>query len=272
VKGWCLGCVLMAAAAAPAAQECAVVQALDGSQPFVSDAAECAVKTAPASTFKIPHALIALETGVVTDPLALVPWDGTKYPNAAWEKPHSLDSAMKWSALWFYQRTARLIGRERMLAWLKRLGYGSDSYEGEQTMFWLNGDLAVSPTEQLDFLAKLVRGQLPVRREHVDAVKAAFQMPRGEITNAGGTHPFELKWPAPRVVRAKTGNATVAGERVSWVVGHVESGNRGWVFAARVRGGAGLPLQAGAELALRTLNARRSAASPGSGPAASARR
>jgi beta-lactamase class D len=90
----------------------------------------------------------------------------------------------------------------------------------------------------------------------VDAVKAAFTMPAGAITNATGTHPFELKWRAPLVVRAKTGNATVAGERVSWVVGHVESGNLGWVFAARVRGGSDLPGQAGANLALRTLNAR----------------
>lgn len=170
--------------------ECVVLLALDGSAPFVSDAAECAVKTAPASTFKVPHALIALET------------------------------------------------------------------EGEQTMFWLNGDLAISPVEQVDFISRLVRGVLPVERRHVDAVKAAFTMPPGAVTNATGTHPFDLKWPAPLVVRAKTGNATVAGERVSWVVGHVEAGNRGWVFAARVRGGSEIPGQAGADLALRTLNAR----------------
>jgi beta-lactamase class D len=214
-----------------------------------------ALKTAPASTFKVPHALVALETGVVTDPHALVPWDGTKQAFPAWETPHSLDSAMKASVLWFYQRTAGLIGRERMLASLKRLGYGSDTYEGEQTSFWLNGDLAVSPMEQLDFLSRLVRYELPAERRHVDAVKAAFTMPARAITNASGTHPFALTWPGPLVVRAKTGNATVAGERVSWIVGYVESGKRGYVFVARVRG-ADLSMQAGAELALRTLNAR----------------
>lgn len=267
MKRWCFGVALLLAAAAPLAQtgaaappsthECALVQALDGSPAFVSDAAECAVKTAPASTFKVPHALIALEAGVVTDPMALVPWDGTKYPNPAWEQAHSLDSAMKWSALWFYQRTARLIGRERMLAWLTRFHYGSDAYEGEQTMFWLNGDLAVSPVEQLDFISRLVRYELPAQRRHVDAVKAAFTMPAGAITNATGTHPFDLTWPAPLVVRAKTGNATLAGERVSWVVGHIESRGRGYAFVARVRGREVPSNQAGAELAARTLNARR---------------
>ena len=237
--------------------ECVLVLALDGSAPFVSDAAECAVKTAPASTFKVPHALIALETSVVTDPLSTVPWDGTKYTSPLWEKPHSLDSAMKASALWFYQRTARLIGREPMLDWLKRFGYGSDTYEGDQTTFWLNGDLEVSPLEQLDFLSRLVRYALPAQRRHVDAVKAAFTMPPGTITNASGDHGFDLSWPAPLVVRAKTGNTTVSGERISWVVGDVESRQRQYVFVARVRSRDTLSNQAGAELALRALNARK---------------
>jgi beta-lactamase class D len=239
-----------------APHECAVLQALDGSASFVSDAAECALKAAPASTFKVPHALIALETGVVTDPLARVAWDGTKQGSPLWERAHSLDSAMKWSALWFYQRTATLIGRERMLASLKRLGYGSDTYEGERTSFWLNGDLVVSPMEQLDFMSRLMRNELSVKRQHVDVVKAALRMPPGEITNASGTHPFALDWPPPLVIRAKTGNTTINGERVSWVVGHLESRGRAYVFVARVRGREVTSNQAGAELARQTLNAR----------------
>ena len=240
--------------AATPPHECAIIQALDGSAPLVSDAAECTRKSAPASTFKVPHALIALETGVVTDPLATVPWDGTRFANEAWNRPHSLDSAMKWSALWFYQRTAGLIGRERMQAWLRRIGYGSDSYSGDQTAFWLNGDLEISPMEQLDFMSRLVRYQVPVERRNIDTVKKAFAMPPGAVTNATGTHPFALRWPVPLVVRAKTGNATVAGERVSWIVGHVESAHREFVFVARARGPE-LSTLAGVELALRTLNA-----------------
>jgi beta-lactamase class D len=255
------GVLAMAALARPISaargtHECVLIQALDRGVPFVSDAAECAVKSAPASTFKVPHALIALETGVVTDPLAFVSWDGTKYPYPEWEKPHSLDSAMKNSVLWFYQQTAGLIGRERMLASLKQLGYGTDTYEGEQTSFWLNGDLAVSPIEQLDFLSRFVTGRLPAKTSSIDAVKAAFRMPPGAITNASGTHPFGLTWPGPLVVHAKTGNTTVAGERISWIVGYVESSARSTAFVARVRAGGDLSPQAGADLALRTLNVR----------------
>jgi len=57
------------------------------------------------------------------------------------------------------------------------------------------------------------------------------------------------------VVRAKTGNTTVSGERVSWLVGAVESGGVRRVFVARVRGAGTLPNTAGADLAVRRLNA-----------------
>ena len=49
----------------------------------------------PASTFKIPNSLIALETGVVTDPdKDVFPWDGVKRPIEAWNKDHTMRSAM----------------------------------------------------------------------------------------------------------------------------------------------------------------------------------
>jgi beta-lactamase class D len=103
--------------------ECVVVQPLDGSARYVSDPAECTVKTSPASTFKIPHALIALETGVVPSPLEIVNWDETLQPFREWERGHSLDSAVKWSVVWFFQRTAEWIGRQRMLEYLEKLGH-----------------------------------------------------------------------------------------------------------------------------------------------------
>lgn len=236
-------------------RECVMLQALDAAAPVVTDPVECDVPTAPASTFKIPHALIALETGVVADPLASIEWDGTKQPFPLWERDHSLDSAMKASALWFFRRTAGLIGRDRMVEALGTLRYAVDTFEGDHTSFWVNGDLVVSPAEQLRFLMRLARYELPVSRRHVDAVKKALLTPPGRIENASGVHEFALAWPGPLVVRAKTGNTTVAGERISWLVGHIESRNRRYAFVSRVRAHGALPGTAGAELAIRVLNA-----------------
>lgn len=237
-------------------RECVMLLALDEPTPYVSDPAECAIRTAPASTFKIPHALIALDTGIVPDPLSVVTWDGTPQPFPAWERDQTLDSAMKSSVVWFFQRTAASIGRDRMRAYLKKLAYAADTFDRDLTVFWLNGDLVVSPEEQLRFLERLARYRLPVDRRHVDSVKTTLLMPAGRVTNASGSHDFALDWPAPLVVRAKTGNTAVGGERVSWLVGHVETQNRQFVFVSRVRAIEELPGTAGAELATRGLNAQ----------------
>ncbi len=90
----------------------------------------------------------------------------------------------------------------------------------------------------------------------MNAVIAAFLMPRGAITNAAGTHQFGVRWPEPLVVHAKTGATTVGDERVSWIIGHVASKNREYVFVSRVRVREDLPGVPAADLALRVLNAR----------------
>lgn len=240
-------------AAEPWRRECVVLDELGGGTPYISDAAECAVASSPASTFKLPHGLIALETGVITDPLALVPWDGTRHSFETWNRDHSLDSAIKNSVVWFFQRTAKQIGRDRMLAWLQHLDYAADTFEGEVTMFWLNGDLAVSPLEEVRFLKRMLRYELPIERRHVEAVKAAFLMPPGKITNAAGSHDFILAAREPLVVRAKTGNYPNGDEKVSWLVGELELQGRTFVFASRVRSSEALPSTAGAELARKVL-------------------
>ena len=233
--------------------ECFMLMSVSGKLIAEAGGEECTRGTAPASTFKIPHALIALQTGVVDSKLP-VQWDGSDQPFETWKRDHTLASSIQWSVYWYYQRTAANIGRERMLEQLAKIGYGSDTFERELTTFWTNGDLNVSPKEQLDFLGRMFRGDLPVAREHVGTVKHALLMPPGKITNAAGTHDFAL--PASvTAVRAKTGNTRNGEERISWLVGQVEAGEDEYVFVARKRAKGGLNTTAGAEVARRGLTA-----------------
>ena len=236
--------------------ECFIIARLDGGEPVIAGTAkECALRAAPASTFKIPHALIALQSGVIT-PATVMQWDGSKGGFASWQRDHTLDSAIKSSVLPFFQRTATAIGRGRMVSHLRAMRYGSDTFDGEQTTFWINGDLVVSPREQIAFLRRMFTYQISIDRPHVEIVKQALLMPAGKISNAAGLHDFPLRWTAPLTVHAKTGNTAVNGERVSWLVGEVESGRSAHVFAARVRSSTRpLGTTAGADLALRGLNA-----------------
>jgi beta-lactamase class D len=257
-----------------AAGECVVVAPLDGAaRAFGGE--ECDRRTLPASTFKVPHALIALDTGVLTGQ-TVMKWDGTKYDFASWQRDQTLDSAMRNSVVWFFQRAARQIGRERELQHLRAFAYGSQIFARDVDMFWLNGDLTISPREQVAFLTRMFSYALPIDRRHVDTVKAAMTMPPGKIVNAAGTFPFGLAWPAVSATRLKTGNGTVSGERVSWVIGEVESGGGAYVFASRARSST-RPLEntAGADLAVRVLNSidlsgRGPAAAPAHGAAAAA--
>lgn len=251
-----VGCAPALSAQAPvsARAECVMIVRLDHSSPYVSDREECSVRTAPASTFKVPHALIALETGALSSPRDVLSWDGSEEPFPSWEGDHSLHSAIRSSVVWFFRRTAARIGAVRMSEGLRRLGYAADSFDGDPTMFWLNGDLVVSPAEQLDFMRRLYRYELPVDSAAVDAVRAALRMPPDSLLNAAGSHAFSLGWSGPPpVVSAKTGNTRVDGESVSWVVGHVEHGEDEWVFVGRVRARGALPGTAGAELVRRAL-------------------
>ena len=98
------------------------------------------------------------------------------------------------------------------------------------------------------------RVRLPIDPAHVATVRRALQMPPGQVTNASGSHPFTLAWPSPVVVYAKTGNTAVDGERVSWLVGAVESRGTQHVVVARVRTAGTLDGTAGLEAARRALD------------------
>jgi beta-lactamase class D len=245
----------LAAVAPPVVKggECVVVAPLEGREMIVGGD-ECAQRTLPASTFKVPHALVALQTKVV-DATTVITWDGRRRDYEVWNRDQTLESAIRMSAVWVFQQFASAIGRDRELEYLRTFQYGSASFEHGVTDFWLNGDLQISPIEQVAFLRRMFSYALPVDRAYVDVVKADLTMPHGRFVNAAGVHDFALRWPAETVVRVKSGNGTVNGEQVSWLVGALETGGQQYLFASRARGAAGtLGTTSGADLALRVLN------------------
>jgi beta-lactamase class D len=129
-----------------------------------SDGARSRLALLPASTFKIANSIIALETGVVTDPdKDVFKWDGTVRNFPDWNRDHTLRSAIAASAVPVYQEIARRIGAERMKTYVDKLDYGSRDISGAPIdYFWLSGNLRISPLQQIEFLDRLRRGALPV--------------------------------------------------------------------------------------------------------------
>jgi beta-lactamase class D len=216
-------------------RSCVVMQEMTAATAWRSDAAACATRLPPASTFKIPHALVALETGVVT-PDTVERWDGARHPQQPlWDRDHTIVSAMRPSVLWFFQRIAPRVGAERMHGWLERMHYGNADTSGDVTLYWVNGRLRVSPDEQVAFLRQFYAGTLPISKERQRLIRDALNQERGTVENARGVHKLDADWPESVRLNSKTGaTRTQSGESVSWLVGALSVGDRTHVFASAV--------------------------------------
>lgn len=124
---------------------------------YVCNRERAETRFVPASTFKIPHALIALETRVVEDENQPFPWDGRPRGVAAWDRDTSLAEAVARSTVWVFQSVAERIGHARESAALQRLRYGNMNTGGPDALrsFWLRGPLAINALEQVEFLSLL---------------------------------------------------------------------------------------------------------------------
>jgi len=214
----------------------------------------CAERLTPASTFKIPHALAALDSGVISGPDQVIKWDGQPRSFEAWQRDHTLASAMRYSVVWYFQKIAEKLGMAREREYLKRFDYGNQDPSSDLTTFWLGRSLKISPEEELRFLKRLYADDLPVSRSAMATVKQILVQPRGMIVNASGEHPFAAPWPDDAVVSAKTGAGTDrSGRSVRWIVGHVRRGPRAWLFVSAVTGGEELPPLSAVDLAEKAL-------------------
>jgi beta-lactamase class D len=122
----------------------------------------------PYSTFKIPHSLIALEAGAVKSIDERIEWDQIKYPAQpfwpeTWKKSHTLASAFKHSAVWYYKALVPRITPAEYKRWLARFHYGNQTFTARSNEFWLNGELQISPAEQVEFIACLLKNRCGVK-------------------------------------------------------------------------------------------------------------
>ena len=182
----------------------------------------CEERLAPCSTFKIPNALIGLHTGVLSGPEHLRKWDGVERWSKTWNRDHTLRTAVRDSAFWYFQLTAAEIGQDRMRQALRALHYGNQDISGGLTQFWLDSSLKISATEQIGLLRRLAERRLPFDRKAQATVAELLVQPQ-----YGG----------PGRLHAKTGSGgTPEGDAtVGWYVGWIEHEEALYIFAANAK-------------------------------------
>lgn len=178
------------------------------------------VRFRPASTFKIPNALIGLDVGAVRDLDEVLPYGGTKEWMKTWEKDMNLRDAMKISNVAVFHQLAKRIGLERMQHKLTAFQYGNaQAGKDIETRFWLDGPLEISALEQVDFLHRLVSGKVPVKAQALESVKTLIM--------------YEKRPGA--AIYGKTGWLGSKGTQVGWWVGWVEKEGQSYPFALNAR-------------------------------------
>lgn len=198
---------------------------LDRDQVVRHNPALSARRSPPASTFKIPNALIALDTGVASGSDFSLPFDAVRNPPEAWwprewARDQTLQTALRYSAVWYFQELARRIGESRMRRYVTAFDYGNADIGDRIDEFWLAGPLGISPDEQVAFLRRLYRDELPVQPRTADLVRQMLVLERGSAHELSG----------------KTGTLSPRGDepRLGWFVGHVQGQAGRYVFALLV--------------------------------------
>jgi beta-lactamase class D len=173
----------------------------------------------PASTFKIFNSLIGLESGVISDTSHVIPWDSVKRGSyAPWHRANSLNSAFKFSVVWYYQELARRVGKEEMQRLISLNGYGNENVNDKIDEFWLSdkgGKLRISQVEQIEFLKKLYRNELMFSVRSQRLVKDIMLMEQND----------EYK------LFAKTGMCSHDSLWYGWYVGWIETKENVYFFA-----------------------------------------
>lgn len=230
---------LSALAGAPgqAAVLCTVVaDAADGHIVFQQGTQQaCATRYTPASTFKLPIALMGADAGVLQGPHEPV-WNyQSGYPEwggDAWREPTDPVRWIKYSVVWYSQLIAKALGQEGFERYTTAFHYGNEDVSGEPGKHngtdgaWIISSLRISPLEQLAFLRKVVNRELPVKTAAYDLAENLF-----EVGKAGDWRLF-----------GKTGTGSPGDKGVytsanayGWFVGWARKDGRQLVFARLVQ-------------------------------------
>ncbi len=180
----------------------------------------CTERFIPASTFKIMNSLIGLETGVIPDADYVIKWDGAQNDIPAWNQDHTLRTAIQNSVVWYYQELARRVGEKRMQEHVDAVHYGNQDISGKIDTFWLEGGLRISADEQVEFLKRLYKGELPFSQRSMNIVKEILVLEKTETGQLSG----------------KTGSGQRISPRVSWFVGYLETKGNVYFFATNIEG------------------------------------
>ena len=176
----------------------------------------------PASTFKIPNSIVALELNVIKNDSTLIEWDGKPRYQKRWEQDLTFKEAFHYSCVPCYQEIARTIGVKRMDQYMNEFNYGSMQFDSTNLdMFWLEGASKISQHDQINFLKTFNEQGLPISERTYSIMQRMMIIEETE----------------EYVLRGKTGWSVQDDIDNCWFVGYVKSEKGFCYFATNIEPG-----------------------------------
>jgi beta-lactamase class D len=173
----------------------------------------------PASTFKVPNSIIALETGVVENDSTIFKWDGEQRRLPIWDQDLTFREAFHYSCVPCYQEIARKVGVSRMKEFISRFDYGKMIIDTNSIdVFWLEGDSKVTQFEQIDFLKKFYLNELNLSERTNGIMRRLMIIETNEKYTLSG----------------KTGWSIRNDNNNGWFVGYLEKEDEVYFFAVNI--------------------------------------
>jgi beta-lactamase class D/D-alanyl-D-alanine dipeptidase len=172
----------------------------------------------PASTSKIIHSLIFLDSHAVRDENEAIKWDGVNRRIPEWNRDQTLKSALQVSAAWAFVEMSKRAGRDTMQKYYDAVNYGNRDTTGFGDMYWVNGKLRITPREQIELLVKLYENRLPFTPQTLATVKEIIINEKND----------------KYILRGKTGWSDSFDPQVGWWIGYVERGDNVYFFATEL--------------------------------------
>jgi len=150
-------------------QVCLIISDLT-TEKTLQEEGDCKTRVTPASTFKIPLALMGFDSGILKS-FTAPEWPYLEKYNASFDLHKTAQNPTGWiknSAVWYSQKFTQQLGEKRLKDYVQKFAYGNQDVSGDPgknnglTQSWLTSSLKISPEEQIVFLRKLLENQLPV--------------------------------------------------------------------------------------------------------------
>lgn len=173
----------------------------------------------PASTFKIPNSIIALDLGIIENDSTIIEWDGEPRSRKVWEQDLTFNEAFHYSCVPCYQDIARKIGVQRMKNYLNKMSYVEMKFDSTNLdMFWLEGQSEITQYQQISFLRTFNEQRLPIsKRTHTIMRRMMIIEENEEYT-----------------LRGKTGWSVANDVDNCWFVGFVETKQGFYYFSTNI--------------------------------------